>query len=399
MKIKIFTLLFLISLSISAQCFLTRVEGNMVLHNSSGNNQLDQILFNQKGNMENFFDLNIKFLFGTELSYSGNAFFSPLCNSFNCDGKIVVGKVLMQELANRSNSYVRLVAVIAHEFGHALQYKYGWNQNSKWNELHADYLAGYYIGCINTITESEFYSVAHEFASRGDDLNFYSSDPHGTPEERSCAFIEGFKFAKTGANIYSAYNAGKNYVFSNNPCNKNPLNSNRYNYYYPRGIGYQYFGCYVAAAVVLLSNDIYFRPTYSFYRDGRSDTISYNVGKGFSFGLRKQFNRSALEYGFCILNFEPKDQNIYNSKKSVAYGNLNYVHDLNIKSIPNRIHPYVGGAINFGSGIGAAGILGFYMPFLDRLKFDVRYEIGNRTNQMQFGLIYKYQKEYYWNKR
>ncbi|MFN6038232.1 MAG: hypothetical protein ACK452_07180, partial [Bacteroidota bacterium] len=306
---------------------------------------------------------------------------------------------LMQELANKSNSYIRLVAVMAHEFGHGLQHKFGWYQKSKFLELHADYLAGYYVGSINTITEPEFYSVAQEFASLGNELDFYSTDPHGTPEERTCAFIEGFKFARKGGNLYSCFNAGRNYVFSNNPCYKYAPSSQGYNYYYPSGLGYQYIGCYVAAAVVLLSNDVYLRPTYSFYKDKRNDTIDYNVGKGWGIGLRKQFNRSSLEYGFYAINYDPKDQNKFYRKKIVAQGNVNYIHDVKIKSIPNKLHTYLGGGLNFGSGVGASGIVGFYIPFFDRFKLDVRYEIGNRSNHIQFGLIYKYQKEYFWNKK
>ena len=49
-------------------------------------------------------------------------------------------------------------------------------------------------------------------------------------------------------------------------------------------------------------------------------------------------------------------------------------------------------------GFGMSGQFGLYLPLLNRLKVDLRYKLGNRINQLQLGLIFKYQKEYFWNK-
>jgi hypothetical protein len=49
-------------------------------------------------------------------------------------------------------------------------------------------------------------------------------------------------------------------------------------------------------------------------------------------------------------------------------------------------------------GFGMSGQFGLYLPLFDRLKVDMRYKLGNRINQLQLGLIFKYQKEYFWNK-
>lgn len=93
----------------------------------------------------------------------------------------------MTELSRKSDSYTRLVAVFAHEFAHAMQHKYGWSGNSKWRELHADYLAGYYLGKNSSLNQSEVISTFNEFSSHGS-FDFNNPDFHGTPEERGCAF-------------------------------------------------------------------------------------------------------------------------------------------------------------------------------------------------------------------
>lgn len=393
----------LMSLNISfSQCFLSTISNGMIIENSTGNDELDNLLLVQKNELESFFGVNINLFYGTELAQSGNAFFSPLCSSFNCNGQIVLGKYLMGELSNKSDSYTRLVSVFAHEFAHAVQHKFGWSGNSKWRELHADYLAGYYIAMIKTVSESEVISTFNEFSSLGN-FDFNNPDFHGTPEERGCAFLEGFKYAYTGnTNVYSAYNSGKKYVTANNPCNK--YVQQRSNMIFPAGatpeetmlIG----AIIVVGTVVLLSNDIYVHPTYAFHFNKKDDEIKYKNGFGWSYGMRKQFNRSALEYGVSSISYKPKlDNSInYNSEKRSTYFNIDYVYNVNFRYVPSRIQPYAGLGINLGKGAGFSGVIGAYLPLIDRFNLDFRYELGNRTNQIHLGLIFKYQKEYLWNK-
>ncbi len=388
------------------QCFLTRISGNMIWDQTSGNIDLDNILSSQKKDLESFFGLNINLYYGTELDQQGNAFFTPNCYSFNCNGEIVLGKYLMSELSTKSFSYARLVAVFAHEFAHGMQHKYGWSGNSKWRELHADYLAGYYLGRSNSLTESQVISIFNEFYSRGD-YGFNDPSHHGTPDERSCAFLEGFKFAYTGSTtVYDAYNSGKRYIFANNPCNRySPQRVSALDIIYLFGAAPEATilvgGIVLFGSVFLLSNDFYLHPTYAFHFNKKSNPFKYKNGFGWSYGLRKQFNRSALEYGITSVSFKPKlgDATYNYGEKQLLYFNLNYIHNFNFSYIPKRIQPYAGAGVNIGDGIGFTGIIGAYMPVIDRLSVDFRYEVGNRTNQVHFGLIFKYQKEYLWHKK
>lgn len=384
MRLLILIFAFLVHLNLMSQCYLSNtVRNGMHIEETTGNQDLDKILFEQKKSLESVFPVNVELHFGVERSQAGNAYFSPSCQSIYCNGEIVLGRFLMGELAKRSDSYLRLVSVFAHEYGHAMQHKYGWSGNGKWRELHADYLAGYYMGLCRLSSESEILSIFTEFASRGD-FEFNSPSHHGTPEERSCAFIEGYKTAFIpNTNIYNAYSKGKNYVISNNPCNKY-RNITSSGYYFPPG-SEDLFMIYLAAYVVLVSNDIYVQPNINFYPYKSEQLVGSRLG--WSYGLRKQFMRSSLEYGVST----------YGSR--ISSFDINYLHDLQIHNIPGRIQPYFGIGMNTGNyGFGMSGQFGLYLPLFDRLKVDMRYKLGNRINQLQLGLIFKYQKEYFWNK-
>ena len=382
-----------------SQCFLAYIDGDMIVETTTGNKDLDKLLHAQENNLESFFGLNVNLHFGTELNYQGNAYFSPNCNSINCTGRIVLGKWLMNECRNKSDSYMRIISIMAHEFAHAMQHKYGWSGNSKYRELHADYLSGYYIGNLKSVSESEVKSSIQEFYSKGD---FEFNDPghHGTPEERGCAFLQGFRYAQGSNNVYSAYNSGKQYVIANNPCYRYKRDS-RPGYYFPTLSGTQYnetvFVIATAAAIVLFSNDVYYRRIYSFQNPNPEDNINYQNGNGWHFGFRRQFNRSALEYGISSTGFKPKNEMNSNMFEN-TFLNLNYIHDISFAKFPERIIPYIGAGINLGERAGLRGITGCYIPLFDRFKLDIRYELGNSVNQLEFGLIFKYQKEYLWNK-
>ena len=255
----------------------------MEIRTSTGNTELDKILHNQEVDLETFFGVNINLFFGIEQSRSGNAFFSPFCSSLYCNGQVVLGTYLMTELSRKSDSYTRLVAVFAHEFAHAMQHKYGWSGNSKWRELHADYLAGYYLGKNSSLNQSEVISTFNEFSSHGS-FDFNNPDFHGTPEERGCAFLEGFKYARLGnTNVYNAYNSGKNYITANNPCNKyQPQRATPLDLLYLAGAAPEAAiligGIAIIGSVILYSNDIYIRPTLSFGYYDKKNQIKYKNG-------------------------------------------------------------------------------------------------------------------------
>jgi hypothetical protein len=403
--ISIFSILiFAFSTSLYSQCFMSTMSHGMYLESTTGDRKLDEILFKQKEDLESFFGVEIQLLFGTEISRSGNAFFSPACPSLYCDGKVVLGKYLMLELSRLSNSYTRLLGVFAHEFGHAMQHKYGWSGNSKWRELHADYLAGFYLGKTRVMTQSDVVSSFREFSSRGD-FDFYNPDHHGTPEERGCSFYEGYKFASVmNSNVFHAYNSGKNYILANNPCNKYaPQRASALDVLYLFGAAPEAAiiaaAAFAVGAVIVYSNDLYIHPTFGHYLNLSEGNQNNGYGYGWSYGLRKQFTHSALEYGVTRMGYLPKTNSSFTGGgTSSFFFNLNYVRNIKLRFMPSRLIPYLGAGLNLGQGYGVSAMTGVYLPLIDRFTLDARYELGTRTNQFHVGLIFKFQKEYIWNR-
>jgi hypothetical protein len=165
----------------------------------------------------------------------------------------------------------------------------------------------------------------------------------------------------------------------------------------------------VATSAIILSNDFYIYPTYSFFKGGNL-YYDYGIqklipksGSGWIFGLRKTFKHSALEYGASYLKLQTtyKSGNSYsnNYTKSRWGGHLNFVHQAFYNKIPNWLKVYFGPSINTVFEFGYGGIIGSEMKLFDRLKFDLRYELTTQTNQIQAGLIFTYQKKYFWQKK
>ena len=84
---------------------------------------------------------------------------------------LVADKILLHQVSKLSFGNERIKAILAHEFAHALQDKSGlyniWTGGKK-VELHADFLAGYYIGQKGLISKEKLKTFAQEFFDRGD---------------------------------------------------------------------------------------------------------------------------------------------------------------------------------------------------------------------------------------
>lgn len=163
----------------------------------------------------------------------------------------------------------------------------------------------------------------------------------------------------------------------------------------------------IAASAAILSNDLYYYPVQSFYSPFNSNyqttnSINTKSNSGSAFGFRKTFDHSALEYGVSYIKTRYDYKNIWGyvtSDEMERWGiHINYVQHLFFNRTPNWLKLYIGPSVNFVYDFGFGGILGAEIKLLDRLKFDTRYELTNQTNQIQAGLIFTYQKEYFWRK-
>lgn len=175
---------------------------------------LMNLINNEFIKLEKFFHLDVNLTFADQgPSYWLNSNTIYTGNSF-----------INSDLSKRQKgSYVYEVykAILAHEFAHALQHQNGmfiyWKEG-KQPELHADFLAGFYMGKNGLVSKHDLKSFVDEFFELGD-YNYFDADHHGTPVERSCAFLEGYKVAiDYNFNIFEAYNAGIDYIKLIYPC-------------------------------------------------------------------------------------------------------------------------------------------------------------------------------------
>jgi predicted metalloprotease len=129
-------------------------------------------------------------------SVAGNAFYDPACDVIAYD------RALLEELAGEYGRFL-VPVVMAHEFGHAMQGRFGYAASGRGiqDETQADCLAGAWTGWVAageaehvSIRTPELDDVVRGFLLLRDDVG---SDPddtqaHGSYFDRVSAFYEGF---------------------------------------------------------------------------------------------------------------------------------------------------------------------------------------------------------------
>ena len=160
----------------------------------------------------------------------------------------------------------------------------------------------------------------------------------------------------------------------------------------------------VTVGVVLLSNDVYVNRVYPFYynnpKAGKYVAVeSLDKVSAWSFGLRKPFDYSALEYDATYSMFKLIQNPTLPQMPPITFAKwgwqLNFIHQIFYRT-PDRFKFYIGPSINYVWNFGYGGIAATQIELVDRLKLDLRYEWTTQTKQLQAGLIFTYQKSYFW---
>lgn len=211
-KFILFLHLFIFYFNSHGQCYMKAQSDEGQESYTTGSKKLDELINQEVKTMNLVFNVNYYWMI-----YEGtNA-------SANNLSKILIGKSLMLDQFVKTDGFKSIIAILAHEFGHALQYKYnmdvygGWG--GKWCELHADYLAGWYMGMkqyfsAEKLSNNELNKVFRSFFDLGD---YQYNDPghHGTKEERFTAFIGGYNEGiKNQSDLNTAYMNGQDYVIN-----------------------------------------------------------------------------------------------------------------------------------------------------------------------------------------
>lgn len=91
-----------------------------------------------------------------------------------------------------------LYAILAHEFGHQLQFAFGWMNRGDGvvqEELEADMWAGFYVGLRGLFSGYQVSQTIEQFYKTGAD-DFFNPNWHGTSYQRANAFADGIWAAK-----------------------------------------------------------------------------------------------------------------------------------------------------------------------------------------------------------
>lgn len=139
----------------------------------------------------------------------------------NTNGTVIFGKnLLLEELNAHEWGGLAIAGIMAHEFAHIYQYQSSFYQaltrgqdTDKYLELHADYLAGYYLGLKRLRAgEIDIKAFFDSMYLKGDN-DFNASDHHGTPEERGKVVLAGYKMGlSNNRDLTAVATTGLNFV-------------------------------------------------------------------------------------------------------------------------------------------------------------------------------------------
>jgi len=133
----------------------------------------------------------------------------PTCvhNAFatqNGPGYIYYDPSLLNTFAAQSGSLLPPAYVLAHEFGHDIQFEYGLSSPvSILNELGADCYSGYFIGnliCQNRTNQNDIQQTIMQTCSGGDAVGtpWWNPSAHGSCQQRVTAVLRGIAANQAG---------------------------------------------------------------------------------------------------------------------------------------------------------------------------------------------------------
>jgi Zn-dependent protease with chaperone function len=136
----------------------------------------------------------------------------------NTRGTVLFGiNLITSELVSRHGGYA-VAGIAAHECAHIHQFftnqgmQLVHQRTAKHMELHADLLAGFYLG-KDKANEANIEAFARSLYGKGD-FNFNHPQHHGTPAQRVSAMTKGYELAIRGLEFEDASREGVRYVFT-----------------------------------------------------------------------------------------------------------------------------------------------------------------------------------------
>ena len=150
-------------------------------------------------------------------SQSPNAFATDasLTGGCNSDGTILFGTTLFKNEMNQFKLWQSSTTMIlAHEYGHIVQFKKKLRLPTYKQELHADFMGGWLCGLMTNDRRTSGIDPQTASKSIFNKGNYAFNDPgfHGTPEERMKFTLQGYESGLRGLARDEAFVRGLNYL-------------------------------------------------------------------------------------------------------------------------------------------------------------------------------------------
>lgn len=184
-------------------------------YSTSGNSNVDHAMIAEIRKILDVFPIDPGFKFIRD--DSPNAFAVAESDVPNTRGTVYIGKNLINdEFTQDQFGGVAVAGICAHECGHIFQYDNGYMQSlhgptAQWIELHADYLAGFYLGKDGSHSRDHVEIFANSLFRKGD-FDFNNERHHGTPDQRVAAMREGYGAGQAGTDVRTAAQNGASFV-------------------------------------------------------------------------------------------------------------------------------------------------------------------------------------------
>jgi hypothetical protein len=178
---------------------------NDTLITSTGNTAMDKALGRALVRMSTVFGERPGFGFINDKG-GPNAYASSRTQVTGTWGTVMFGQTMFTDLIDRfGETSLAPLIIAAHEFGHIAQFRSGMEARLmdgqptvKRLELHADWLAGYFIGTRKRANPSLSVWAAGQAIYDVGDYEFNNRNHHGTPAQRVAATEAGFKVGFDG---------------------------------------------------------------------------------------------------------------------------------------------------------------------------------------------------------
>lgn len=231
----LFVLLHLLGISIQAQTWTVPIYGciqgrssTAVINNPAilvrtGEPALDADIQDDITELNNLFKVNVPVYFPNDRLES--AFFTAykfpelIIKDDGDPRQAFTGSVfisisfLKREWRENRGNLMSVPGILGHEYAHAMQFNKKFPYGGKWKELHADFLAGWFVAHRTRFRLTDPEVSFRSFYKKGD-IGFFARDPHGTSEERVLAMSAGynFNFWANNGSAEHAYMEGLRYI-------------------------------------------------------------------------------------------------------------------------------------------------------------------------------------------